>query len=112
MISRSIIGKEIARQLQLSQSVGKTAVDIVFETIRDGLVAGKEVRITGIGTFKITHHTAREGSNPRTGEKIAITAWIGVTFRPHKALKDALNQPSVRKVGGDRNSPMPQRKRA
>jgi len=34
---------------------------------------------------------AREGHNPCTGERIAIGPSSGVTFKPGKALKEALN---------------------
>jgi len=107
MISRTSIGAAIAHHLQLSQSVGKTAVDIVFETIEAALARGEDIRVKGFGTFAVRHLPAREGRNPHTGEKIAIAASVGVTFRPHKSLKAALNPAPVRKVGGDRWSPMP-----
>ncbi len=113
MITRTIIGKEIAGPLQLSQSEGKKAADLVFSVIFGALAKGEEVRVKGLGTFVVRHLPARKGRNPRTGEKIAIAASVGVTFRPAKALKAAaLNPAPVRKVGGSRNSPMPQRRRA
>ena len=90
MINRTIIGKEVAHGLQLSQSVGNTAADIVFSVIFGALLQGEDIRVKGFGTFAVRHFPAREGRNPRTGEKIAIAASIGVKFRPHGALKAAL----------------------
>jgi nucleoid DNA-binding protein len=92
MITRTIIGKEIARQLQLSESVGKTAADIFLETIEAGLARGEDVRVRGFGTFAVRHLPARDGRNPHNGEKIAIAASIGVSFRPHDALKAELKR--------------------
>ncbi len=113
MISRTIIGKEIAGPLRLSQSEGQKAADLVFSVIFGALAQGENVGVKGFGTFAIRHLPAREGRNPQTGEKIAIAASVRVTFRPAQALKAVLNPaPPVRKVGGSRNSPMPQRKRA
>lgn len=119
MITRTIIGKGIAWQLQLSQSVGKTATDIFLETIGQALARGENVELKGFGTFAVRHRPARDGRNPRTGEKIEIDASVSVTFRPHDALKAALNpdrprrlkfsvNPPKRQVGPDRYSPMPQ----
>jgi DNA-binding protein HU-beta len=110
MISRTMIGKEISRQLHLSQSAGKTAADIVLETIEAALARGEDVRMKGFGTFAVRHLPAHEGRNPFNGEKIAISASIGVKFRPHGALKAALKAAPglvpIRKVGGERKSPM------
>jgi DNA-binding protein HU-beta len=91
MINRTIIGKEIAHQLGLVQAQGDYAVNRVFEMIAEELRQGEGVRLKDFGTFAVRHHPAREGRNPSNGEKIAIAASVGVSFKPHRALKDALN---------------------
>jgi DNA-binding protein HU-beta len=115
MINRTIIGKEVARRLGVTQDRGHQVVDVLLEeSIGAALARGENVALKGFGTFAVKHHPAREGRNPRTGEKMAIAASVGVTFRPAKALKDALNPPRLkvsvdpppwRKVGPERNSP-------
>lgn len=67
-----------------------TAVDAVFETITKVLAKGEEVAVPGFGTFRVTRRAAREGINPRTGEKIQIAAKIAPKFRAAKALKEAV----------------------
>lgn len=49
-----------------------------------------ECRIPGFGTLKVTERPARKGRNPATGEVIDIPAKRVITFRPAKALKDAI----------------------
>jgi DNA-binding protein HU-beta len=66
------------------------AVDAVFETIVKALSRGEEVAISGFGTFRVAKRAAREGINPRTGEKIQIPASIKPKFRAAKALKEAV----------------------
>lgn len=66
------------------------AVEAVFDTITQSLGRGEEVAITGFGTFKITKRAARQGVNPRTGEKIQIAASVKPKFRAGKALKEAV----------------------
>ncbi len=101
MISRSIIGKEIALCLQVSHKRGAQVADIVFDMITEDLTIHRQnVEIRGFGTFVVKNRAAREGLNPKTGEKIQIAAYTTVTFRPAKAMKDALNP--KRLVGPDR----------
>ena len=46
--------------------------------------------ITGFGIFKVADRKAREGRNPRTGEKIQIAASKKPRFTPGKLLKEAI----------------------
>ncbi|HPW34426.1 MAG TPA: HU family DNA-binding protein [Candidatus Paceibacterota bacterium] len=66
------------------------AVDAIFDTITKAMGKGEEVAISGFGTFRVAKRAAREGINPRTGEKIQIAASIKPKFRAAKALKEAV----------------------
>lgn len=66
------------------------AVDAVFDTIASTLGRGEEVAIAGFGTFRVVKRAARQGINPRTGEKIQIAAAIKPKFKAGKALKEAV----------------------
>jgi DNA-binding protein HU-beta len=114
MINRTIIGKKIAHELGVTQKLGRRAVGIMLEEMIAGALArGENVALMGFGTFALQQWPARpKGRNPFTGAPMAIPASVGVRFRAHAALKAALNPEPARKVGGDRNSPMPQRRRA
>ncbi len=65
-------------------------IDAIFDTITKTMVKGEEVAIAGFGTFKVAKRAAREGINPRTGEKIQIAASVKPKFRAAKALKEAV----------------------
>ncbi len=66
------------------------AVEAVFDAITKTLARGEDVTITGFGTFRVAKRAAREGRNPKTGEKIHIAASIKPKFRAGKALKEAV----------------------
>ncbi len=66
------------------------AVEGVFDTIVKTLGHGEEVAISGFGTFRVAKRAAREGRNPKTGEKIHIAASVRPKFRAGKALKEAV----------------------
>ena len=64
-------------------------VDAVFEAVKDALVKGEKIAITGFGSFDVAERPARIGRNPATGEEIEIAATKTVKFKAGSALKDA-----------------------
>jgi len=73
-----------------TKAAGQRAVEAVFDTITNALSHGEDVAISGFGTFRVQKRAAREGRNPKTGEKIQIAASVKPKFRAGKALKDAV----------------------
>ncbi len=65
-------------------------VNTMIDTITNSLSKGNKVTITGFGTFSVSKRSARQGVNPRTGEKIKIAATKVPKFKAGKALKDAV----------------------
>ncbi|OGZ00511.1 MAG: DNA-binding protein HU [Candidatus Liptonbacteria bacterium RIFCSPLOWO2_01_FULL_53_13] len=65
-------------------------VEAVFDTITATLARGEEVAVTGFGSFRVMKRAARDGRNPKTGEKIRIAASIKPKFRAGKGLKEAV----------------------
>jgi len=66
-------------------------VDVMTETIVKALQNGEKVEIRGFGSFSVKSHEAREGRNPKSGEKISIAAKKTPTFKPGKELKERIN---------------------
>ncbi|HEX4104198.1 MAG TPA: HU family DNA-binding protein [Candidatus Paceibacterota bacterium] len=73
-----------------TKSAAEKATEAVFETIVKTLGRGEEVAIAGFGTFRVYKRAAREGRNPKTGEKIQIKASVKPKFRAGKLLKEAV----------------------
>jgi len=65
-------------------------VEAVIDTITKTMARGEDVAITGFGTFRVVKRAAREGRNPKTGEKIQIKASTKPKFRAGKVLKEAV----------------------
>jgi len=49
-----------------------------------------KVQLAGFGTFEVRQRPARNGHNPRTGERIAIAASVTAAFRPATSLRQHL----------------------
>lgn len=73
-----------------TKALAGRVVEALFETITKALARGEDVAITGFGTFRVVKRAAREGRNPKTGEKIQIKASTKPKFRAGKALKEAV----------------------
>ena len=68
------------------------AVNATLDSIVEGLIKEGKVVIPGFGSFEVRKKTAREGRNPRTGEKIKIAAKRTPAFKPGKAMKEAVEK--------------------
>lgn len=66
-------------------------VNLVFETMKETLGRGEEVKISGYGNFSPRDKHERRGRNPRTGEAMPISERRVLTFKASKVLRAALN---------------------
>lgn len=81
----------VAEKAQLTKKDAAAAVDAVLDVIADALASGDDVKVTGFGGFEVKERAAREGRNPKTGEKVAIPASKYVSFSAGSTLKDKVN---------------------
>ena len=86
----------VAGEVELSKRQAGEVVDLILEEIKLALQKGDRVALTPFGSFVVRSRKAREGRNPKTGEKIKIAARKVPAFVAGKSLKDA--------VGGARSS--------
>ncbi len=82
----------VAAETKLTKADAQRAVEAVLSGISASLKKGGEVRLIGFGTFAVQATAAREGRNPRTGEKIKISASKRPVFRAGKELKESVNK--------------------
>ncbi len=66
-------------------------VDLVFKTMKDVLVEGDKIKISGFGNFVVRDKDPRPGRNPQTGDEILIEAHKALTFKPSNILRGILN---------------------
>jgi DNA-binding protein HU-beta len=90
-MTKSDLIAQVAEQTSLTKKDSAAAIDAVFASITAALAQGNGLSITGFGSFAISDRAAKEGRNPKTGEKMTIAASKAVKFKPGKALKDSVN---------------------
>jgi integration host factor subunit alpha len=79
--------ESLFNELGLSRTEGRELVESFFEEQTASLAVGKEVKLSGFGTFDLRDKKERPGRNPKTGEKVMIPARRVVTFRAGDKLK-------------------------
>ena len=89
-MKKSEMVERVAAEAGIAKGAADAAVGAVFASIAEALARGEDVAVAGFGRFTRTVRPAREGRNPRTGERIAIGPSSGVAFRAGRPLKDAL----------------------
>jgi DNA-binding protein HU-beta len=86
-MNKSELIDHVAVRADISKASAGRAVDAMLAGITTALEQGESVSLTGFGTFTMTHRSARNGRNPKTGAPIKIEASSVPKFRPGKALK-------------------------
>ena len=76
---------------ELSRRQAGHIIDLVLDEISDALKKGERVALTPFGSFVVRARKAREGRNPKTGERIKIAARKVPAFVAGKGLKDAVS---------------------
>ena len=66
-------------------------VEIMVDLIRDTLVSGDDLLISGIGKFQVRDKAERRGRNPATGDTTMLKGRRVVTFKGSGKLRDRLN---------------------
>ena len=66
----------------LSKNDADFAVNTIFESLTDAVVAGRRIEIRGFGSFSMKQRQARIRRNPRSGASVAVPARCVVHFKP------------------------------
>ncbi len=86
-LTRADMAESLFNKLGLNKREARDLVDLYFEELIASLAVGEQVKLSGFGNFDIRDKNARPGRNPKTGEKVPITARRVVTFRPGQKLR-------------------------
>ncbi|MBR7039760.1 MAG: HU family DNA-binding protein [Oscillospiraceae bacterium] len=82
----------VAEKTGKSKKDAGVFVDAIFESIKDALVAGDKVTLTGFGVFEVRERAAKQCKNPRTHQMQDVPACKAPAFKAGKNLKEAVNK--------------------
>jgi DNA-binding protein HU-beta len=89
-VTKSELIDQVADRSELTKVQAARALDAVLGTVQDTLRRGSEVTLSGFGRFHVAERGARQGVNPRTGERIQIAAARVPRFTAGSGLKSAV----------------------
>jgi len=82
--------ERVASRTGLTKKSALDAINTTLGTITSTLRRGERVTLVGFGTFLVRRRAARNGRNPRTGERIRIPARKVPVFTAGKELKSVI----------------------
>jgi integration host factor subunit alpha len=84
------ITKSIYEQLDIPKKDSVKIVESLFGIIKDDLINGNDVMISGFGKWTVKAKKKRRGRNPQTGKDLTIAARKVVTFKSSTVLRKDL----------------------
>ncbi len=94
-LTKAELAEILFERIGLNKREAKDVVDAFFTEIRDALVKGETVKLSGFGNFQLRDKPQRPGRNPKTGEPVAISARRVVTFHASQKLKAHVQDPAL-----------------
>lgn len=91
-INRKDIIDEVSERAHISKKDSENAIREFIEVIQEALLEGKEVNITNFGTFSPMIKKSRDGTDPKSHQRITIKETKTVSFKLAKQLKEEFNK--------------------
>lgn len=87
------LAKIVADRYDMHQQDAEKFMDDMFSLIRSALINDEQVKIKGLGTFKVQTVKERASVNVNTGEKVMINSHDRISFTPDTTMRDSVNKP-------------------
>ncbi len=91
MTSGDVI-ERLVQQAGIRKKLAAEVLHAIPEIIEEALKTEGEVRVKGLGTFRMKWTQPRVGRNPKTGERVDIPAHNRLVFLPEQSFKEFVNR--------------------
>ncbi len=89
-VTKTDLAEALYMDVGLNKCEANEFVEAFFNTIKDVLVDGCDVKLSGFGNFELRDKKGRPGRNPKTLEEIQIAPRRIVAFKPGQKIKDTI----------------------
>ncbi|NEQ78465.1 MAG: HU family DNA-binding protein [Okeania sp. SIO2D1] len=79
---------EIAKKADVTKKQADAVLSAALEAIMEAVASGDKVTLVGFGSFESRERKAREGRNPKTGDKMEIPETTVPAFSAGKSFKE------------------------
>ena len=90
-MTKNDLVEAIKNGTSMSKSDAIDTLETLLEIVKDTLVCGGDLKISGFGKWVVKGKSERIGRNPQTGETIKIEGRKVLTFKPSTTLKMRVN---------------------
>jgi len=90
-LTKADLAQKVADDCGFMKHEAQELVEKLLEIVKDRLVSGEEVMVSGFGKWTVKGKRARRGRNPQTGERLILDARRVVTWKYSPVLKKACN---------------------
>ncbi len=90
-LTKAQIVESVQNQAGFSKNRSSELLESLLEIIKNTLVSGEDVLISGFGKFCVNHKNERKGRNPATGDAMMLEARKIVTFKCSDNLRERVN---------------------
>lgn len=91
MIKSELVHKISEQNPHLYQRDVENIVNAILDEVTTALTNGDRVELRGFGAFSVKNRAARNGRNPRTGDKVAVSEKFVPFFKTGKEMRERLN---------------------
>ncbi len=86
-MNKSGLIQALSRETDMTKKKAEEVVDVVFGSVDQALVNGERIELRGFGSFVVKDYDPYVGRNPKTGERIQVSAKKLPFFKVGKELK-------------------------
>jgi DNA-binding protein HU-beta len=83
----------VAAKASVTKKEADAVISATVEAIMEAVSSGEKVTLVGFGSFERRQRKAREGRNPKTGEKMTIPETQVPAFSAGKLFKERVAPP-------------------
>ena len=92
-LTKNDIIEEIRTKNGFKRNKSIETVETFLGIIKQTLVSGEDVLVSGFGKFCVKEKSERKGRNPATGGNMMLAPRRVVTFKCSRKLRDKINSP-------------------
>jgi integration host factor subunit alpha len=91
-LTKDLIAKAIGEKVGLQRNQSVELVEILIGWVKESLISGQDVLISGFGKFSVKSKQERRGRNPATGDSMMLRPRKVITFHCSGSLRKKINQ--------------------
>ena len=89
-LTRADIAEAVHRKIGLSRAESSNLVEGILRHMCESMSHGRNVKISGFGSFVLRDKGQRVGRNPKTGVEVPIAPRRVLTFRASQMMRDRI----------------------